>query len=210
MHRRSLGRSERGERGGFFGKTTKRRRRRGLLVVCLLRLLMAVLGRLRNWRVCTRSLYTASLFLSPFTSFFDFFLFWFLPPPLRPPSRLSPLLFSRDDGVSFLFPSSRLTCHPLRMFSQARWRVASRRLSSSLTAILLRLSSRLPLVNTHSRFEKATRSRVSLKSLPVAIPPMIFRRLAVWLRSSFSTRARSNSVISNPAFQTLDYCDSYK
>lgn len=40
---------------------------------------MAVLGRLRNWRVCTRSLYTASLFLSPFTSLFDFFPFWFPP-----------------------------------------------------------------------------------------------------------------------------------
>lgn len=105
---------------GWVLRTTKRRRRRGLLVVCLLRLLMAVLGRLRNWRVCTRSLYTAFLFLSPFTSLFDFFLFWFLPPPPRPPSRLSLLLFSRDDDVSFLFPSSRLTCHPLRMFSQAR------------------------------------------------------------------------------------------
>lgn len=115
------------------------------LVVCLSRLLMAVFGRVRNWRVCTRSLYTVAP-LSPFL-----YLFVSLSPlPSSSPRSFSPyrpfaarrfppsfavalvaLPFPRNVDVSFLFPSSRFLCHPLRMFPRASRRVVLYRVAFS-------------------------------------------------------------------------------
>lgn len=209
-HAKMYRRSERGERGGgLFGKTTKRGGGE-LLVVCLLRLLMAVLGRVRNWRVCTRSLYTAFLFLSPFT------LPWSLPLCLPSPPFL-PYLIRRRTCRPFFFHGTTVSRSFFRRrdFRATRFvcflelvdalcRVVSFRVISSFLLLpfpyvySVVYSSWIRVRDSSMRHAAVFRWNL----LSILAPLMIFRRLAVWLRSSFSTRARSNSSISNLAFQT--------
>lgn len=168
---------------GKGGEGSSGRRQKGrLLVVCLLRLLMAVLRRVRNWRVCTRSLYTPR---SSFSLFLPFRRFFFL---LVPPLLCSPFVLvapSFFTGRQCLVPFSVVATFvppASYVFSSSLTRcVASCRLV--LYRLLLlpfpSVYAVVYFVNTRPRFEKETRSLVSLKPLSVAAPPMIFRRLAV-------------------------------
>lgn len=146
---------------------------------------MAVFGRVRNWRVCTRSLYAVPL--SPFLYLFrSLSLSFFLPVfllqlvvfRLRSPSHLSPFLFHGTVSASRSFFRRRDSlCHPLRVFpTRASRHVVSRRLLSlSFPSVYSAVYSSRILVRDSQR----RRGHVSLKPLFVATPLMVFRRLAV-------------------------------
>lgn len=193
----SLERSERGTRGGKGGALQEDDKKGGWLVVCLLRLLMAVLGRVRNWRVCTRSLYVHRRSLS-----FSFYLTVVSSSSFHPYT-----LFAVALVVPSFFTGRLVPFSVVATFVPPASYVFSSSLTRCVASCRLVLLYRLLLVPSPSvytqsfasswiRDSKRRRSRVSLKSPSDDLSTPRGLTMLVFFHS------RSNSAISNPAFHT--------